>query len=122
MPRWISRSRTRCRPSSSPPEKISARIDTLEQFLQDQAESLADLQFRASQADQNLQKLVNAVDRLCEQEAVIVPSPETFAAEISQRLGNSLVRGTEPPRRTRITLAQAMVAAASIFIGVRFIR
>jgi hypothetical protein len=29
---------------------------------------------------------------------------------------------SEPVRRGRVTLAQAMVAAASIFIGVRFVR
>jgi len=91
-------------------ERLSARIAAVERSLASQSESLNDLRYRASQTDVNLQKLVEAVERLCEQSkpaAVPEPAPVPFP---------------EPVRRGRVTLAQAMVAAASIFIGVRFVR
>jgi hypothetical protein len=78
--------------------------------LQDQSESLADLR-----------KVVHAVDRLCEQEALNFRSPGAFAPDNHHRPENSFIRGIRP-RGTGFTLAQTMVAAASIFIGVRFIR
>ncbi len=91
-------------------ERISARIAAVERSLVDQSESLNDLRCRASQTDLSLEKLVGAIERLCEQSkpaAVREPTP---------------VPDPEPVRRGRITLAQAMVAAASIFIGVWFVR
>ena len=104
-------------------DRVSARIDAVEQRLLGQSETLADLRLRASTADQNLQKLVDAVEKLCEQDAVAATAePAPPVAEDERRLDHSFVRGTNPPRPSRITLAQAMVAAASIFIGVRFLR
>jgi hypothetical protein len=91
-------------------ERISARVAAVEQSLVDQSESLNDLRYRAGQTDMNLQKLVEAVERLCERDkaaTVHEPAPAWIP---------------EPVRRGRVTLAQAMVAAASIFIGVRFVR
>jgi hypothetical protein len=91
-------------------ERISARIAAVERSLVDQSESLNDLHYRASQTDVNLQRLVEAVERLCEQsKAAAVPEPAPMAPP-------------EPVRRGRVTLAHAMVAAASIFIGVLFVR
>jgi hypothetical protein len=90
-------------------ERISVRIAAVERSLVDQSESLTDLRYRARQTDVNLQKLVEAVERLCEQsKPIAVPEPAPVPSE--------------PVRRGRVTLAQAMVAAASIFIGVRFVR
>lgn len=58
--------------------RISSRITALEHKLIDQSASLADLTHRAGLADTNLQKLVDAVERLCEKRAaepVAAPAP-----------------------------------------------
>jgi len=107
--------------------RVSARIDAVEQRLLGQSETLADLRLRASTADQNLQRLVNAVEKLCEEKltkadvASAAAEPMPSDAENDRGLDQSFVRGTEPPRRGQVALAQAMVTVASILIGVRFL-
>ena len=56
---------------------LSSRINALENQLLELSASLADLSHRASQSHMNLQKLVNAVERLCDQRA---PEPALPAA------------------------------------------
>jgi hypothetical protein len=57
--------------------RVSSRITALEDKLLEHSASLADLSHRTTEANTNLQKLVNAVERLCEQSA---PEPAPPAA------------------------------------------
>jgi len=82
-------------------DRVSARIDAVEQRLLGQSETLADLRLRAGMADQNLQKLVNAVEKLCE-EKLYRQEAVSAVAENERGLEHSFVRGTELPGRGRV--------------------
>jgi hypothetical protein len=74
-------------------EKITARIDSIERVLAEQAGSIETLSVRAAETDHNLQRLVTAIEKLCER-AQLVPAaaqpPQTrgpFEAELNDALG-----------------------------------
>jgi hypothetical protein len=114
-------------------ERISSRINSLENRLLEHSTSLADLTHRASQSNANLEKLVSAVERLCDRRA---PQPAPAAAPVAEptllelkspeqaaeTLRWSVPREDEPLRSPRVTLAHVMIAAAAAFIGTRFLR
>ena len=128
--------------------RVSSRITSLEQKLIDQSAALSDLSQRTSQADVNLQRLVAAVERLCEQnvpQPVVAAAPEPtfldlpFEAELKKALSATpatiepirtengflrpeFVREDEASRRPRVPLAHIMIAAAAALIGARFVR
>jgi uncharacterized coiled-coil protein SlyX len=56
-------------------EKLAARIGSLERTLAAQAGSIASLVLRAADTDNNMQRLVAAVDRLCQRVETTVPIP-----------------------------------------------
>jgi uncharacterized coiled-coil protein SlyX len=60
-------------------EKLEGRITALETTLADQSASVGSLNRRAIETDTNLQKLILAVERLCDR-AGARPAPETAAA------------------------------------------
>jgi uncharacterized coiled-coil protein SlyX len=55
-------------------EKIASRIGSIEKAIAEQAESIEGLSVRAAETDHNLQRLVAAIERLCER-AQSMPSP-----------------------------------------------
>lgn len=57
-------------------EKISSRIGSIERALADQAGSIEGLRVRAAETDNNLQRLVSAIEKLCERTQLITPVPE----------------------------------------------
>ena len=60
-------------------EKITSRIGAIEKRLDEQATSIEALQTRAAETDQNLQKLVSAIERLCERAQLVTPAPNPYA-------------------------------------------
>jgi hypothetical protein len=129
--------------------RVSSRITAFEDKLLEHSASLAELSHRTSQANSNLQKLVDAVERLCNQRApepemVAAPKPTSFKMSFEQQPLQAsaesprpvaravatvpetpawrIVPEHEPSRRSRVTFAHFMIAAAAAFIGVRFVR
>jgi hypothetical protein len=86
-------------------DAVTAALPAIEDKLLEHSASFADLSYRASQSDANLQKLVNAVERLCDQRA---PEPTPAALQ------------PEPSHRPHMALV--MFAAAAAFLGTRFTR
>lgn len=56
--------------------KVSARLSTLEKALIDQAAVITALSKRAVEAEENFQRLIGAVERLCEQKQSTAPRPD----------------------------------------------
>jgi uncharacterized coiled-coil protein SlyX len=61
-------------------ERISARIGVIEKSLADQAGSIEALRQRAGETDNNLQRLVSAIEKLCERAQLIAPAPDPVPA------------------------------------------
>ena len=57
-------------------EKISSRIGSIERALAEQAGSIESLSLRTTETDNNLQRLVSAIEKLCERAQLISPAPE----------------------------------------------
>jgi uncharacterized coiled-coil protein SlyX len=60
-------------------EKISSRIGAIEKALAEQAASIDTLSLRATETDNNLQRLVAAIEKLCERAQLLAPEPGTRA-------------------------------------------
>lgn len=56
-------------------EKISSRISSIERALAEQAGSINALRERAIETDTNLQRLVTAIEKLCERAQLVAPAP-----------------------------------------------
>jgi hypothetical protein len=56
-------------------EKISSRISSIERALTEQAGSIDALRERATETDNNLQRLVSAIEKLCERAQLVAPPP-----------------------------------------------
>jgi uncharacterized coiled-coil protein SlyX len=65
-------------------EKIASRISSMEKALADQAGSIASLSARTAETDNNLQRLVTAIERLCERAQLIPAAPERRPAQPAQ--------------------------------------
>jgi uncharacterized coiled-coil protein SlyX len=61
-------------------QKIASRIGSIEKALGEQAGSIEALSKRAAETDNNLQRLVAAIERLCERAQLIPPAPELNVA------------------------------------------
>ena len=57
-------------------DKISDRMSTLEKALLDQSSIVTALSQRAVESDMNLQRLISAVERLCERGSLTPPPPQ----------------------------------------------
>jgi hypothetical protein len=55
--------------------KVSLRVSTIEKALIEQSSSIRDLSQRTVASEANLQRLIAAVERLCAQKDVLLPSP-----------------------------------------------
>jgi len=68
-------------------EKIASRIGSMEKALAEQAGSIEALSARTADTDNNLQRLVTAIERLCERAQLIPAAPEWPVSRIPpQRL------------------------------------
>jgi hypothetical protein len=67
-------------------EKIASRIGSMEKALADQAGSIAALGARTVETDNNLQRLVTAIERLCERAELIPVVPEQRPESYESRL------------------------------------
>lgn len=56
-------------------DKVSSRVSPIEKSLRDQSATLSDLSRRESESDAHLQRLISAVERLCERTDVLSPAP-----------------------------------------------
>jgi len=63
-------------------EKISSRIGSIERALADQAGSIEALSVRTKETDSNLQRLVMAIEKLCERAQLIAPVSEERLAQV----------------------------------------
>jgi len=99
--------------------RVWSRITALDNKLLEHSASLGDLSHRASQADTNLRKLANAVERVCDQRAPEpalpatlepVPSPEPiFFFElpfVRQLLKQALAESAPPVARAVGTVSE----------------
>jgi uncharacterized coiled-coil protein SlyX len=68
-------------------EKISSRIASIERALGEQAGSIEALSARTVETDNNLQRLVSAIEKLCERAQLIAPAPEQYAQAPSFQRG-----------------------------------
>jgi hypothetical protein len=67
-------------------EKISSRIGSMEKALADQAGSISALGARTAETDNNLQRLVTAIEKLCERAQLIPAASEPGPAQPGSRL------------------------------------
>jgi hypothetical protein len=67
-------------------EKIASRIGSMEKALANQAGSIAALGVRTAETDNNLQRLVTAIERLCERAQLIPAAPEQRPTQYESRL------------------------------------
>ncbi|HTA43789.1 MAG TPA: hypothetical protein VK789_15145 [Bryobacteraceae bacterium] len=83
-------------------DKVSERIDTLEKTLLDQSTVVSTLSQRAVETDMHLQRLVAAVERLCERGGGAVPfrqEPSTADLPFQRELSEAVKRqaDSQPP-------------------------
>lgn len=128
-------------------EKISSRIGAIERALTDQAGSIDALRVRAAETDTNLQRLVSAIEKLCERAQLVSPVTERqyetrlpFESQLHEAMSREPsvpVRLTEErhdeapvavpafaagtPKKPRFLFGSLIVAGFSLFAS-RFIR
>jgi hypothetical protein len=80
-------------------EKISQRVASLEKALIDQAGIITTLSERAIQADSNLQRLISAVEKLCERTEARPADPRSEPRELpfESQLSDAVKRQQEGP-------------------------
>jgi uncharacterized coiled-coil protein SlyX len=132
-------------------EKIASRIGSMEKALADQAGSIASLSARTAETDNNLQRLVTAIERLCERAQLIPSAPAQrpaayesqlpFESQLNDAMGREPVvpvlrtaareaevevpafMANEPPepKKSRFLFRNLLVAGFS-FLAARFLR
>jgi chromosome segregation ATPase len=80
-------------------EKISSRIGAIEKTLAGQSESIEALREHSAETDRNLQRLVVAIEKLCER-AQLIPAEPSFEAHMDDAMqrepGTPVLRNEEP--------------------------
>jgi uncharacterized coiled-coil protein SlyX len=120
-------------------EKIASRIGSMEKALADQAGSIAALSARTAETDNNLQRLVTAIERLCERAQLIPSAPPVqhdsrlpFESQLNDAMGREpvvqVLRTAEreaeaevAPKKSRFLFRNLLVAGFS-FLAARFLR
>jgi len=75
-------------------EKISSRIGSIERTLAEQAEAIEALTIRSAETDTNLQRLVSAIEKLCERAQWMTPpaeQPPQFESHFRDAMGREPV-------------------------------
>jgi uncharacterized coiled-coil protein SlyX len=85
-------------------DRISPRIGAIERTLAEQAGSIEALNTRAAETDRNLQRLVSAIEKLCERAPWVPPAaeakpaePAPYAARAFESQLQDAMRREEPP-------------------------
>jgi len=127
-------------------EKISTRIGSSERSLAVQADAIGALSARTAETDSNLQKLVAAIEKLCERAQFVATAPELspeptygtrlpFESQMDDAMGREpvvpVIRTAEPvaaeatpdqePKKTRFLFRSLIVAGFSLLTS-RFLR
>jgi hypothetical protein len=82
-------------------KKISQRMSSLEKALIDQADIITTLSERAIQSDSNLQRLISAVEKLCDRGETrpAEPPPEPRELPFESQLSDAIKRQPEDPEQ-----------------------
>jgi uncharacterized coiled-coil protein SlyX len=124
-------------------DRISSRIGAIERTLAEQAGSIEALNARATDTDHNLQRLVSAIEKLCERTQLIPPTaaetaapPAPYAARAFESQLQDAMRRDEPsvevpapafaasearPKKSRFLFRNLMVAGFAVLAS-RFLR
>jgi uncharacterized coiled-coil protein SlyX len=110
-------------------DRISSRIGAIERTLAEQAGSIEALNTRASDTDRNLQRLVSAIEKLCERAQLIPPAP--FESQLQDAMRReepavevpapSFAAAEERPKRSRFLFRNLVVAGLAVLAS-RFLR
>ncbi len=76
--------------------KVSMRVSTIEKALIDQSAIIAALSQRAIEAEQNFQRLIGAVERLCEQKEAASTARVSFDPAFARQLSDTFQRPPAP--------------------------
>lgn len=113
-------------------EKISSRIGAIEKTLAGQSESIDALREHTAETDRNLQRLVVAIEKLCERAQLIPAEPSSFETHMNdamQREPVTQVLRTEEPayeppaftggaeKRSRFSIFSVVVAGLGIALA-----
>jgi uncharacterized coiled-coil protein SlyX len=108
-------------------EKISSRIGSMEKALAEQAGSIRTLSARTAETDSNLQRLVTAIEKLCERAQLIPPAAQSgtrlpvetqvpFESQLNEAMQRDTVvpvlRTEEPDAEVRVPAFAANHTAA----------
>ncbi len=128
-------------------DRISSRIGAIERTLAEQAGSIEALNTRAAETDHNLQRLVSAIEKLCERTQLIppvaaepAPAPSPYAARAFESQLQDAMRGSvskpeqaveiptptfvasqERPKKSRFLFRNLIVAGFAVLAS-RFLR
>ncbi|HEU5021180.1 MAG TPA: hypothetical protein VFT60_04795, partial [Bryobacteraceae bacterium] len=104
-------------------DRISSRIGAIERTLAEQASSIDALNTRAAETDRNLQRLVSAIEKLCERTQLISPTP-AFESQLQDAMrpeeppvevpAPSFAAAEERPKRSRFLFRNLVVAGLAV--------
>jgi uncharacterized coiled-coil protein SlyX len=105
-------------------EKISSRIGAIEKTLAGQSESIEVLKEHTAETDRNLQRLVVAIEKLCER-AQLIPVEPSFEAHMDDAMQREPVTPVlrteepeyEPPAFTEGTAKRSRLSIFSVFVA-----
>jgi chromosome segregation ATPase len=105
-------------------EKISSRIGAIEKTLAGQSESIEALREHTAETDRNLQRLVIAIEKLCDR-AQLIPGEPSFEAHMDDAMQREPVRPvlrteepeSEPPAFTGGTAKRSRLSIFSVFVA-----
>jgi len=131
-------------------DRISSRIGAIERTLAEQAGSIEALNTRAAETDHNLQRLVSAIEKLCERTQLIPPAvaepapapppalyaPRAFESQLNEAMRRdsipqpdrpveiptpAFVASQERPKKSRFLFRNLIVAGFAVLAS-RFLR
>ncbi|HVW11610.1 MAG TPA: hypothetical protein VHC90_23665 [Bryobacteraceae bacterium] len=117
-------------------DRISSRIGAIEKTLAEQAGSIEALNARAAETDHNLQRLVAAIEKLCERTQLIPPTaaepaPRAFESQLQQAMRRdeppvkvpapTFAAAEERPKKSRFLFRNLIVAGLAVLAS-RFLR
>lgn len=122
-------------------ERISSRIGAIERTLAEQAGSIEALNTRAAETDHNLQRLVSAIEKLCERSQLIPPvaepapvpppAPRAFESQLQDAMRRdkpamevpapAFAAAEERPKKSRFLFRNLIVAGLAVLAS-RFLR
>jgi uncharacterized coiled-coil protein SlyX len=115
-------------------DRISSRIGAIERTLAEQAGSIEALNTRAAETDHNLQRLVSAIEKLCERAQLIPPTaaePRAFESQLQDAMRRdeptvevpapSFAAAEARPKKSRFLFRNLVVAGLAVLAS-RFLR